>query len=96
MLPVFSLQERRAPAIAQHPGSKATKDVSGRGRRCCQDRPVQWPLTDEDCARIVRAGESDPQSGSPDLASVTVRVRRASDEKALQSFAATFPVDCSP
>jgi len=57
---------------------------------------VQWPLTDEDCARIVRAGESDPQSGSPDLASVTVRVRRASDEKVLESFAATLPVDCSP
>lgn len=57
---------------------------------------VQWPLTDEDCARIVRAAESDPQSGSPDLASVTVRVRRASDEKALQSFAAALPVDCSP
>jgi len=96
MLLVFSLQERRAPSIAQHPGSKATKGVSGRGRRCCQDWPVQWPFTDEDCARIVRAGESDPQSGSPDLASVTVRVRRASDGKDLESFAATLPVDCRP
>ena len=57
---------------------------------------VQWSLTEEDCARIVRASERDPQSGSPDLASVTVRVRRASDEKALESSAATLPVDCSP
>ena len=57
---------------------------------------VQWPLTDEDCARIVRGGEGNPQSASPDLAPVTVNVLLASDEKAVESFASTLPVNCRP
>ena len=57
---------------------------------------VEWPLTEQDCARIVRVGEGGPQSGSSDLAPVTVHVRRASDEETLESFAATLRVDCRP
>jgi hypothetical protein len=67
-----------------------TSNISGR------QVEVEWPLTEGDCARIVREGGRHPQSGSPDLAPVTVHVHRASDEKTLESFVATLRVDCRP
>ena len=56
---------------------------------------VEWTLTEDDCARIAREGKRDPQSGPHDLASLTVHVRRKSNEKTLESVPATLRVDCS-
>jgi len=55
---------------------------------------VEWTLTENDCARIVREGTRDPESGSH-LASLTVHVRRKGNEETLESVPATFRVDCS-